>query len=104
MSAPPAAGLDPRWKNEYGPPTDRSLSCKDGVDVVVDFLRENEVQTIYYKGGTLERDFCFLTGYKCTNLEDYGVPKAPKELNHDPSLEVDFYHQRMKELAVLEGS
>ena len=79
-------------------PSNATISCLDGIDTIVNFFKGSGVETILYKGGNLEKDFCFLTGFQCINLEDFGVPKAPKELRHNPSLEVEFYHREMKRI------
>ena len=79
-------------------PVGASTVCIDGNDEVMNFFRVNDIEIILFKGGTIERDFCFLTGFESRNLEDFGMRKAPKELGHDPLLEVKFYHGEFKKL------
>ena len=75
-----------------------SLKCMDVAGVVKQYLYDNGIRKVYYKGGNLERDLCYEIDFDCENLEVIGVPKAPSDLHHDPRAEVSFYHREMRRI------
>ena len=80
-------------KLPYYPQT--TLKCSETGEIVKSFLQENNIRTVFFKGGVLEKDFCEKIGYKCFNLELLRIPKAN---SHSPLSEVQFYKQELEKL------
>ena len=76
-------------------PADRSSpKCSVIPQMLADFLRENRVEIVYYKGGLLEKDLCEQINIPAYNLENIGVRKADCCF-HDPLKEVIFYKKEL---------
>ena len=72
--------------------------CRCAVEVIKDFLCDNKITIVVYKGGSVERDFCADIDIPSYNIEQLGVGRA---FNHDPEQEVRFFFNELVRLNVI---
>ena len=69
------------------------FECHQIVERIWRFLEKHNIEIVFYKGGTIEKDVCWEIGIPCENLEHYGISKYPEKI-HEPLDEIRyFYHQ-----------
>jgi hypothetical protein len=68
------------------------VACDDVEKIVGKYLRENNIEVDYHKGGTIEKDMCHNIGIGTFDLAEVRVGKAPC---HSPLEEVRFYNTEL---------
>ena len=69
-----------------------SPSCRSAVPKLNEFVVNNDIDLILYKGGTIENELCNMLDIKSLNIESMDVEKA---YSHDPREEVNFYYNQL---------
>jgi hypothetical protein len=73
-------------------PEKRSSPCSTATEKIHNFITENGVEIILYKGGNIEKSVCDELQIPSMNIEEFGVVKASC---HDPRLEVHSYYEQL---------
>ena len=74
-------------------PKNQSLPCSKALEEINNFIVNNGIDMIIYKGGNIERDTCIELCIPSRNIESFqGLKKAN---SHDPSFEVNFYYDQI---------
>ena len=76
-------------KLTYSPRTYSPL-CANVVPEINNFLVNNGIDVILYKGGTIEKDLCKELHISSMNIEC--IPELEKIQSHDPRVEVNWYY------------
>ena len=70
-----------------------SAPCIRALPMLNEFIVDNDITLVLYKGGTIERDLCRELDVDCVNIECFeGIEKA---YSHDPREEVNFYYNQL---------
>ena len=69
-----------------------SPSCRYAVPKLNEFVVNNGIELILFKGGTIELELCNNLDIKNLNLESMNIEKA---YSHDPREEVNFYYNQL---------
>ena len=67
--------------------------CEDAKKELKEFVNEHQINVIYYKGGTIEKNLCKQIDFPCFNIEDINAPKVN---SHDPRVEVRAHWEFVK--------
>ena len=67
--------------------------CSQAVPKLNEFIVDNDLELILYKGGTIERDLCEDLYIESMNIECFG--DLEKAYSHDPRKEVHFYYDEL---------
>ena len=70
---------------QYEPRKSDSPSCAHATYFLQNFIRENRIDLVLYKGGIVEKRLCNDAGVSALNIETLGAPKVK---SHDPRIEV----------------
>ena len=73
-------------------PEKRSSPCSTAIEKIHNFITENEIEIVMYKGGCVEKNLCEELQIPSMNIEEFGVTKAAC---HDPRLEVHHYYDQL---------
>ena len=73
-------------------PEKRSSPCSTASEKIRNFITEKEIDIVFYKGGTIEKNLCEELLIPSMNIEDFGVTKAAC---HDPRFEVHHYYDQL---------
>ena len=68
-------------------PKKYSPRCTKVLLLLREFIIDNGVEIVFYKGGTIERDICLALDIASLNIESFGIEKAQ---SHMPREEVIF--------------
>ena len=71
-------------------PKKYSPLCSNVVAYINNFIVNNDIDMILYKGGTIEKDLCRELYIPSKNIEC--IPDLEKIQSHDPRLEVNWYY------------
>ena len=77
-------------------PIYHSLECKSALAALNEFIVQNNIELILYKGGTVERDICTELCIDSLNIECFEV--LEKAFSHDPCVEVHTYYSQLMKL------
>ena len=77
-------------------PKQYSPSCSTVLAKVNEFIVNNDVELILYKGGTIEKDLCEELDIPSYNIECF--EEMEKAGSHDPCTEVHCYFSQINEL------
>ena len=70
-----------------------SAPCIQAVPKLNEFIVDNGIKLILYKGGTIEKHLCMELDVDCMNIECFeGIEKT---FSHDPREEVNFYYNQL---------
>ena len=70
-----------------------SAPCSRAVPMLNEFIVDNGITLVLYKGGTIERDLCTELDVESMNIECIdGIEKA---YSHEPREEVNFYYNQL---------
>ena len=69
-----------------------SSPCRCAVPKLNEFIVNNGIDLLLYKGGTIERDLCKELDIASINIESMDIEKA---YSHDPREEVNFYYNQL---------
>ena len=72
-----------------------SPTCTKALLLLRKFIIDNDVEIIFYKGGTIERQMCHALDITSLNIEAFGVKKAQ---SHVPREEVDCYFNQLNKM------
>ena len=72
-----------------------SFYCRDSVPKLNEFIVNNGIELILFKGGTIELELCKKLDIDCMNIECMGIGKAN---SHDPREEVNLYYNQLIKL------
>ena len=70
-----------------------SPECRIVTTIVLNFINDNNIRYILYKGGTIERDLCDELHIPSYNIECR--PGLIKANCHDPKKEIHFYYNQV---------
>merc|ERR1711879_494232 len=71
-------------------PEKRSSPCSTVSEKIRNFITEKEIDIVFYKGGTIEKNLCEELLIPSMNIEDFGVTKAACH----PRFEVHHYYDQ----------
>ena len=71
-------------------PTTYSPLCGNVLPEINNFITNNDIELILYKGGTIEKDLCEELCITSLNIEY--IPELEKTQSHDPRAEVNWYY------------
>ena len=76
-------------------PRYNSPECLKVLPILNEFIVDNDINLILYKGGTIERDLCKALNVSSLNIECFKLKKVQP---HDPYVEVYAYYSQIVEM------
>ena len=76
-------------------PSSSSPPCWTGVKKLNNFIVDNDIELVFYKGGEIEKKLCEELDIQSFNIENFNVEKA---YAHDPYVEVNYYYSQLIEM------
>ena len=67
--------------------------CHNVLTEISDFIMQNKIKLVLYKGGTIENDLCTELCIPSMNIEI--IPQLQKANSHDPKFEVNYYYAQI---------
>ena len=81
-------------KLPYYPPTP-SQPCWTVVKELNNFIVDNDIELVFYKGGEIEKNLCKELDIQSFNIENFNLEKV---YSHDPYVEVNYYYRQLIEM------
>ena len=78
-------------------PKQISPECVKALKKINEFIVNNNIEVMLYKGGTIEKDICYELDVPAYNIECFS--ELDKVQSHDPRTEVSCYYGQLIELA-----
>ena len=72
-----------------------SPPCRSAVKELNNFIVDNDIELVFYKGGEIEKKLCKELDIQSFNIENFNVEKA---YSHDPYVEVNYYYSQLIEM------
>ena len=77
-------------------PEGSSLPCSAAVERLNNFIKNNEIDLVFYKGGDIEKKVCDKLHINSFNIENF-MNELEKVYSHDPYIEVNCYFTQLVE-------
>ena len=77
-------------------PEGPSSSCSTAVEKLNNFIVNNEIDLVFYKGGEIEKEVCDELDIDSFNIENF-KSELEKVYSHDPYIEVNCYFTQLVE-------
>ena len=79
-------------------PLQSSGPCIESLGAIREFVEDQNVEVVLYKGGTIEKDVCEAMGVESLNIEV--LDELRKVHSHDPATEVNLYCDQLYNISL----
>ena len=76
-------------------PLSPSPPCLNVLKELNNFIVDNDIELVFYKGGDIEKNLCKELDIQSYNIENFDIEKV---YSHDPYVEVNYYYRQLIEM------
>jgi len=73
-------------------PSPLSPPCRTAVKELNNFIVDNDIDLVFYKGGDVEKNLCTELDIQSFNIENFDLERVK---SHDPYVEMNFYYRQL---------